>query len=145
MYRLPTEAAWEYACRAGTSTLYSFGDDEESLGEYAWHQGNSDRKTHPVGAKKPNYWGLHDMHGNVWEWCADWHGLYASEEVSDPSGPETAANRVIRGGSWADDAECCRSAFRSGNEPQFRDLHRGFRVAAVPPGGQPSTSPSTSE
>ena len=131
-YRLPTEAEWEYACRAGSTTRYSFGDDEESLGEYVWHTGNSDDKPHSVGKKKPNAWGLHDMHGNVWEWCADWYGLYASEEVSDPSGPETGTSRVSRGGCWGSAAETCRAAFRIGSEPWNRDDDLGFRVAAVP-------------
>ncbi len=131
-YRLPTEAEWEYACRAGTTTQYSFGDDEKSLGEYVWYTGNSEDRSHSVGEKKPNSWGLHDMHGNVWEWCADWYGLYVSEEVSDPSGPEMGTSRVIRGGCWGSAAETCRAAFRFGSEPWNRNDDLGFRVAAVP-------------
>jgi len=134
-YRLPTEAEWEYACRAGTRTKYSFGNDDSQLGEHAWYGGNSDEKTHPVGGKKPNAWGLHDMHGNVWEWCADWHGVYASEEVSDPSGPETGSDRVYRGGGWSFPAGYCGSSFRIGIEPAYRD-DLGFRVAADPSGAQ---------
>ena len=137
-YRLPTEAEWEYACRAGNTTRYSFGDDPASLGEYAWYNRNSDGKTHPVGEKKPNAWGLHDMHGNLWEWCADWHGLYASEEVSDPSGPETGSYRMYRGGCWSSTARYCGSSSRNWLEPAARGRGLGFRVASVPPGGQSS-------
>jgi len=135
-YRLPTEAEWEYACRAGTTTRYSFGDDEESLGEYAWYTDNSDGKTHPVGQKKPNAWGLHDMHGNVWEWCADYYRMdyYAVSPTDDPVGPETATPRVFRGGCWWRVAGYCRSAYRLRFVPQPRYGSLGFRVAAVPPG-----------
>jgi formylglycine-generating enzyme required for sulfatase activity len=133
-YRLPTEAEWEYACRAGATTLYSFGDDPTSLAEYAWHSGNSDDKPHSVGQKKPNAWGFHDMHGNVWEWCVDWYGLYGSEEVSDPWGPETGTTRVIRGGCRGCAAESCRAAFRFGSEPWNGNDDLGFRVAADPSG-----------
>jgi formylglycine-generating enzyme required for sulfatase activity len=132
IYRLPTEAEWEYACRAGSTTRYNSGDDHGSLGEYAWHSGNSDDKPHSVGEKKPNAWGLRDMHGNVWEWCADWYGLYDGEEVSDPSGPEMGTSRVIRGGCWGSAAETCRAAYRIGSEPWNLNDDLGFRVAAVP-------------
>jgi formylglycine-generating enzyme required for sulfatase activity len=135
-YRLPTEAEWEYACRAGTTTRYSFGDDEESLGEYAWYRDGSDNRTHPVGEKKPNAWGLHDMHGNVWEWCADCYGrdYYAVSPTDDPVGPETAAYRVLRGGCWVFNARYCRAAYRRRFEPRLRYTSLGFRVAVVPSG-----------
>ncbi len=146
-YRLPTEAEWEYACRAGTTTRFGFGDDPASLGEYAWYRDNSDWKTHSVGEKKPNAWGVHDVHGNVWEWCADWYDgdYYIDAPTDDPSGPVTGSGRVFRGGCWRSVAGHCRAAGRYGCVPQGRIDYLGFRVAAVPPGGQPSTSPSTSE
>jgi formylglycine-generating enzyme required for sulfatase activity len=132
-YRLPTEAEWEYACRAGTSTAYSFGDRDSALGEFAWFVGNSKknnmRTRHPVGTKKTNAWGLHDMHGNVWEWCSDWYGPYPDDFVTDPTGPLSGSVRVRRGGSWDCLAADCRSAFRFGPGQFYRDNDFGFRVA----------------
>jgi len=128
VYRLPTEAEWEYACRAGTTTTYSFGDSESELGAYAWYIDNSGRTTHPVGGKKPNAWGLYDMHGNVFEWCQDWLGDYPSGSVTDPTGAASGSARVYRGGSWDDYAGSCRSANRYRNSPEFRDDYLGFRV-----------------
>ena len=105
-YRLPTEAEWEYACRPQspeTATKYPFGDDDDDLSSYAWFDKNSDGKTHPVGQKKPNRWGLYDMQGNVWEWCQDWYSdkYYTFAPESDPPGPASASLRVFRGGGWA--------------------------------------------
>jgi len=117
-YRLPTEAEWEYACRAGTTTRFSFGDDPASLGEYAWHKDNSGGKTHPVGEKKPNTLGLFDVHGNVAEWCVDSWG----------------ANRVRRGGCWGSTAKYCESSKRRRSIPEGRYDFQGFRVVAVPSG-----------
>ena len=134
VYRLPTEAEWEYACRAGTTTKYSFGDDESELGDYAWYGVNSDQKTHPVGSKKPNAWGLYDMHGNVVEWCQDWYGDYPSGSVTDPSGATSGSYRVIRGGSWFFSAEGCRSASRYWGYPSDRSNLDGFRVSLSPSG-----------
>jgi formylglycine-generating enzyme required for sulfatase activity len=131
-YRLPTEAEWEYACRAGTTTSYSFGDDAASFGEYAWFIGNAERKTHPVGEKKPNAWGLFDMHGNVFEWCQDWFGEYTADVSTDPVGPSEATTRVSRGGCWYFSARHGRSAFRSRSTPDGLSFILGFRVAAVP-------------
>jgi formylglycine-generating enzyme required for sulfatase activity len=129
MFRLPTEAEWEYSCRAGTT-----GDHAGNLDDMAWHDGNSSQKTHPVGGKKPNAWGLYDMHGNVWEWCADWFGDYPNGAVTDPTGPNTGSARVFRGGSWCFVGSYCRSAFRHRYAPDLRDRNVGFRVAAVPGG-----------
>ena len=128
VYRLPTEAEWEYACRAGTTTKYSFGDSESELGDYAWYRDNSGETTHPVGGKKPNPWGLYDMHGNVFEWCQDWYGDYPSGAVTDPTGAAVGSIRVLRGGCWYDYSGHCRSAGRSRATPVYRDLNLGFRV-----------------
>ncbi|MCY2994492.1 MAG: formylglycine-generating enzyme family protein, partial [Planctomycetota bacterium] len=130
-YRLPTEAEWEYACRAGSTSKYSFGDSEAELGQHAWYDQNSGNTTHPVGGKSANAWGLYDMHGNVWEWCQDWHGAYGAGPASDSSGPGSASFRVLRGGAWLDSGRNCRSAYRRGFEPGFRIRGRGFRVAGV--------------
>ena len=127
-YRLPTEAEWEYACRAGTKTEYSFGDSDSELGDYAWCNKNSGGTPHPVGQKKPNAWGLYDMHGNVWEWCQDWYGKYPSGSTTDPTGAASGSDRVSRGGSWGSTARLARSAFRRGLSPDVRLYRMGFRV-----------------
>jgi formylglycine-generating enzyme required for sulfatase activity len=130
-YRLPTEAEWEYACRAGTTTTWQSGDDEAGLKAAAWYGGDSRRgSSNPVGQKQPNAWGLYDMHGNVWEWCSDWHGGYISTPVDDPTGPASGSSRVYRGGGWNYDARFCRSAYRAGGTPDYRNFHLGFRVAS---------------
>jgi formylglycine-generating enzyme required for sulfatase activity len=132
-YRLPTEAEWEYACRAKSTTVYPFGDDAGKLGEHAWYGGNSEDKTHPVGEKLPNAWGLYDMLGNVWEWCADGYDAkyYASSSSSDPPGASGASPRVFRGGSWNNYPWGCRPANRFRHSPGYRSFILGFRVAAV--------------
>jgi formylglycine-generating enzyme required for sulfatase activity len=132
VYRLPTEAEWEYACRAGTTMKYSFGDDETLLGDYGWFTDNSARQTHPVGQKKPNAWGLYDMHGNVWEWCSDWHGQYPDGVVTNPQGPSSGSLRVRRGGGWISAAWDCRSADRAGIIPSYRGSYLGIRLALSP-------------
>jgi len=140
VYRLPTEAEWEYACRAGSKTAYSFGADSRSLGDYAWFGGNSGQQTHPVGEKKANAWGLYDMHGNVLEWCSDWYGEYPKGTVSDPSGPNEGSDRVVRGGGWIIGAAFCRSVVRYGIDPSFR-FGYGFRVALSSSGIPQSPEP----
>jgi formylglycine-generating enzyme required for sulfatase activity len=133
-YRLPTEAEWEYACRAGSPSRFHFGNDEAELGQYAWYSENSKGQTHPVGQKKANAFGLHDMHGNVWQWCADWYdsAYYQNSPKEDPQGPNTAgASRVIRGGSWDDSPRLCRSAYRPCDAPSSRLSDLGFRVVCL--------------
>lgn len=128
-YRLPTEAQWEYACRAGSTQSYCFGDGEAELGQYAWYASNSQKGTHPVGRLKPNAWGLYDMHGNVYEWCQDWYEEYPNGPVTDPKGPTAGEYRVLRGGSWDGEAGDLRSAYRHRLTPGYRYGHEGFRVA----------------
>ena len=129
IYRLPTEAEWEYACRAGSVTAYSFGDDKKRLGEYGWYSANSGGETHPVGQKTPNPWGFYDMYGDVWEWCKDWYAPYPGGLVTDPQGPSSGSERVLRGGGWFDGAMRCRSGFRSYFSPDFHCSFFGFRLA----------------
>lgn len=121
--QLPTEAQWEYACRAGSTGAYA-----GNLDEMAWYNGKSG--THPVGAKKANAWGLYDMYGNVYEWCKDWivDGVYPIGSVTDPVGPSSGACRVYRGGAWNSIAEDSRSAYRDGDNPDYRDYQLGFRI-----------------
>lgn len=138
--RLPTEAEWEYACRAGgQGRKYCYGDTESELEQYAWYAKNSGPQTRPVGQKKPNAWGLHEVHGNVCEWCEDWFGPYVSELVTDPQGPKEGRGRgqarVLRGGSWDNSAEGCRSAVRRGSVPSYRVSFVGFRVVLAPRSG----------
>ena len=125
-YRLPTEAEWEFACRAGTQTPFHSGN---SIGNAGWHSGNSNNRTHPVGQREPNDWGLYDMHGNVLEWCWDWLGTFPATAETDPIGPATGTHRVYRGGSWRFAAHQTRSAFRFGNHPHLRLDFIGFRLA----------------
>jgi formylglycine-generating enzyme required for sulfatase activity len=123
-YTLPTEAQWEYACRAGTTADYA-----GNLDAMAWYNQNSGNTTHPVAQKQANAWGLYDMHGNVWEWCRDWYGNYQGGSVTDPTGPTSGSFRVYRGGGWDLDAGCCRSAVRFGYVPGGRGDDLGFRLA----------------
>ena len=129
-YQLPTEAQWEYACRAGTTTAYSFGDDPKDLGDYAWYSDNAGWRIHPVGEKKPNPWGLYDMHGNVWQWCQADYGPYPSKDVIDPINTIKGSidARVSRGGSWDGNAGWCRAAARPGRTPGYRLNNLGLRV-----------------
>lgn len=134
-YRLPTEAEWEYACRAGTNTRFSFGNDDRRLGDHAWYVENTslraDHHPHPVGRKRPNSWKLHDMHGNVAEWCSDWYdrGYYATSPAEDPPGPSSGCSfRVIRGGNWCGYAADCGSAFRLYISPANGNCFVGVRV-----------------
>lgn len=129
-YRLPTEAEWEYAARAGTQTAYSYGDDSRDLGEHAWFgEDFASGSHHPVGEKTPNAWGLYDVHGNVWEWVADRYGPYGSSAPAvDPSGPSAGTQRVVRGGSWHETSTSWRSAFRKPYDPDYRGISIGFRV-----------------
>jgi WD40 repeat protein len=139
-YRLPTETEWEAACRAGTKAKYSFGDDASSLGAHGWFKGNSGGQTHPVGQKPMNAFGLHDLHGNVWEWCQDWH----ADAPSGPRGPETGKQRVLRGGAWESTPEKCAADYRAKDFPAFTDAcfgsdSYGFRRVknATLPTGKP--------
>jgi len=129
-YRLPSEAEWEYACRAGTQTRYFFGDDESKLNEYAWCAGNSGGETHSIGQKKPNSWGFYDMHGNVWEWVQDeWHENYNGAPSNGTAWEEgSTIDRVSRGGSWHCNTEFCRSAGRFRREAESSLGNLGFRL-----------------
>ena len=134
-YRLPTEAQWEYACRAGTKTAWYSGETDNNLGDYAWYNANSGNMTHEAGKKTPNAWGLYDMHGNVLEWCWDWYKAYPypAEAQTDPEGASVGSGRVFRGGSWDAPAWHARSAYRDGLLPDHRDHFLGFRVLRPAP------------
>ena len=137
VYRLPTEAEWEYACRAGTTTKYSFGNNEKLFGKYGWFAYHWISEAQPVGQLKPNAWGLYDMHGNVSEWCSDWHTYHSDGEVTNPLGPSLGSHRVHRGGGWNLAARFCRSAARYYLSPSDCDNNLGFRLALSPSGAEP--------
>jgi formylglycine-generating enzyme required for sulfatase activity len=139
-YRLLTEAEWEYACRATSTTAFCNGGItypynclplDPNLDQVGWYCGNADGQTHDVGGKTSNTWGLKDMHGNVWEWCWDWYGVYPTGPVTDPTGPGTGSDRVIRGGAWDNSALYPRSAFRGGLDHGYNDL--GLRLSRTAP------------
>jgi sulfatase modifying factor 1 len=144
-YRLPTEAEWEYACRAGTKTAYYFGNDLSKLKNYAWFEENSRAKPQPVGQKPPNPWGLHDMCGNVWEWCNDFYKVdyYQESPKDNPKGPKTGETKVVRGGAWKFSAESCRSAYRYNEDPGYADVCFGYDIYGfrcvrnAPPAAEP--------
>ena len=129
-YRLPTEAEWEYACRAGTTTRFSYGDDPgyAQLVNYAWYGKNSTNSTQAVGHKAPNPWGLYDVHGDIFEWCQDWYGGYPTSPVVDPQGPASGSAKVFRGGAWDQAGQFCRSAGRYSTDPATRFPDVGFRL-----------------
>jgi formylglycine-generating enzyme required for sulfatase activity len=134
-YRLPTEAEWEYCCRAESTNVFGFGAHYEpvsirNLGCYAWFRDDAGNRTHPVGEKKCNLWGLYDMEGNLWEWCQDWYApdYYSHSPTKDPVNNQPAVERVLRGGSWFLDWRQLRAAYRSGNLPEFKSQYVGFRV-----------------
>ena len=129
-YRLPTEAEWEYACRAGTTTPYFFGDSPARLGEYGWFEKNAGGRPRPVGQKLPNPWGLQDIVGNVWEWCNDFYKVdyYQESPRQDPKGPDTGQNKVLRGGAWRFSADNCRSGYRYNESPGYADVCFGYDI-----------------
>jgi len=129
-YRLPTEAEWEYACRAGTQTAYFFGSDASKLTDYAWFDKNSGRHPHPVGQKRPNPWGLYDMCGNVWQWCNDFYKVdyYQEAPQENPNGPKEGQSKVVRGGAWKFSAQNCRSGYRYYENPGYVDVCFGYDI-----------------
>jgi sulfatase modifying factor 1 len=129
-YRLPTEAEWEYACRAGTTTAYFFGDDDAKLGDYAWFDKNAGGRTRPVAQKLPNPWGLLDICGNVWEWCNDFYQVdyYKESPQADPKGPDHGQTKVVRGGAWRFSSENCRSGYRYNENPGYADVCFGYDI-----------------
>jgi len=129
-YRLPTEAEWEYASRAGSTTAYFFGDNTSKLGDYAWFAKNAGGHPRPVGQKQPNAWGLYDICGNVWEWCNDFYGVdyYKEAPLENPRGPKTGENKVVRGGAWKVSAESCRSGYRYNESPGYADVCFGYDI-----------------
>jgi len=129
-YRLPTEAEWEYAARAGTTDSYSFGDSDSKLRRYAWFKDNAHGKPRPVGQRKPNAWGLYDMHGNVWEWCNDFYKVdyYDGSPGKDPRGPDSGEKKVLRGGCWSSNPDACRSAYRYNENPAYADACFGYDI-----------------
>lgn len=132
VFALPTEAQWEYAARAGATTRWSFGDEPALAGRHAWFAENSRGTSHPVGTKAANAWGLHDLHGNIAEWCADWYAApYPRSDVVDPRGPPAGDSRVVRGGAWGDDAIFIRSAYRNANGPDGANDGIGFRCVML--------------
>ncbi len=137
-YRLPTEAEWEYACRAGATNLFNFGDDKEVADQYAWTAENCEATTHPVGQKKPNAWGLYDTHGNVWEWCLDWFEPYPAKAVTDPAGPATSKYKVFKGGGWNQDVDYARASSRFMMSASNGIHFVGFRLLLGPPAPQPT-------
>lgn len=131
-FRLPTEAEWEHAARAGRTTTFTFGDEATDLIEFAWYLDNSEKRTHPIGQKKPNPWGLYDTYGNVEEWCQDFCDFnYPAGPATDPSGPETGITRVRRGGGWIHYPSVCCSTFRAGSRPSIQSRTLGFRVVCI--------------
>lgn len=137
-YRLPTEAEWEHACRAGSSTAFSFGNDPRDLVDFGWFGGNSELRTHPVGQKKPNAWGLYDMHGNVWEWCLSIDLVDSKTLASSPTDSVQAmeefyffSDRIVKGGGWFNNPGDCRSDSQMTCPPSFRDFNIGFRVVMI--------------
>jgi formylglycine-generating enzyme required for sulfatase activity len=129
-YRLPTEAEWEYACRAGTQTAYFFGNDASKLGDYAWFDKDSGGHPQPVGQKRPNPWGLYDMIGNVWQWCNDFYKVdyYQESPPEDPRGPKEGENKVVRGGAWKFSGDNCRSGYRYNEAPGYVDVCFGYDI-----------------
>ena len=129
-YRLPTEAEWEYACRAGTGSRYVFGAEPKKLKHYAWMKENSGGRSRPVGKKLPNAWGLYDMYGNVWEWCNDFYAVdyYEESPKANPKGPEEGDNKVLRGGCWKSGPEECRSSYRYNEAPGYTDICFGYDI-----------------
>ncbi|MGD0094456.1 MAG: formylglycine-generating enzyme family protein, partial [Planctomycetota bacterium] len=127
---LPTEAQWEYACRAGTTTRYNTGDKDSDLEQEGWFNKNSGMHTNACGLKKPNAWGLYDMHGNVWHWCQDYFSdkYYAESPLVDPKGPTNGGDRVLRGGAWVEYPGDCRAVHRGRNSPGHRNTNLGFRL-----------------
>ena len=129
-YRLPTEAEWEYACRAGSKTQYFFGNDSSKLTDYAWVDSNAGGKPRQVGQKKPNPWGLYDMHGNVWEWCNDFYQVdyYQKSPEENPRGPKDGETKVVRGGAWKFSADSSRSGYRYNEDPGYSDVCFGYDI-----------------
>jgi formylglycine-generating enzyme required for sulfatase activity len=138
-YRLPTEAEWEYCCRADSTNAFGLGRSGETVAPvhvacYAWFRGDADNRTHPIGEKRPNAFGLYDMHGNVWEWCQDWYApdFYSRSPKVDPCNTEPSTERCFRGGSWFLDWANLRASYRSGNLPSFKSQYVGFRLVRDP-------------